>query len=342
VPDPRSPPILNATSIPALTNGRLTAQQALDLLNATFPSPLGFTQFFYVPSQFAGQVMKEGTLAFKFRTANLQQEDVQSVEQPFKTPYVASYNIGVERALFADMSIDAEYFRREGHHLLARRVANLRDTPVSSSCLGNTTDGQPCNRQLQPIGFSHVHAATLALRKRLTHRNSFLLSYTYTHAIDNFNTLNSRGGGGNFNLNNRPDLDVGRSLNTPEHVFVLSGLYQAPAKIEVSGVFRATSGRPFNAAGQPVDSDGDGNLDNRLISTKKGEFLTDAFAQLDLRVAKAFGITGRNRVTVLGEVFNLLNRANPLQVNTFFGPTIGQTVEPLPGRELQFGFRFEF
>ena len=342
VPDPANPPSLNATSIPQLTGGRLTAPQALDLLNATFPSPLGFPQFFYVPGKFAGQVMKEGMLAFKFRTADVQQEDVQSIQRPFKTPYVASFNMGVERELTTGMSVDVEYFHRAGRHLLARRVANLGDVPRSSSCLGNTVDGRPCNRQLQPTGFSNVNAATVAVRKRLEHRTSFLVSYTYTHAIDNFNTLNESGGGGNFTLNNRPDLDIGRSLNTPVHVFVASGLYQAPAAIEVTGVFRSTSGRPFNAAGLPVDSDGDGNLDNRLITTKKGEFETDRFAELDLRLARTFTLTGRKRVTVLGEVFNLLNRANPLQVNTFFGATIGQTVEPTPGREFQLGLRFEF
>jgi outer membrane receptor protein involved in Fe transport len=143
-------------------------------------------------------------------------------------------------------------------------------------------------------------------------------------------------------LNNHPELDIGRSLNTPVHVLVASGIYQAPAEIEVSGVFRATSGRPFNAAGLPVDSDGDGNLDNRLLGTAKGEFQTDPFAEVDLRLARAFRINGRNRITVLGEMFNLLNRANPLQVNTFFGPTIGKTVEPAPGREFQLGLRFEF
>ena len=168
-----------------------------------------------------------------------------------------------------------------------------------------------------------------------------MASYSYTHAIDNFNTLNSRGGGGNFNLNNHPELDIGRSLNTPEHVFVASGTYQAPWQIEFAAVYNATSGLPFNAAGLPVDSDGDANLDNRLITTKKGEFQTDPFSQFDIRAAKLFNIS-RTRVTVLGEFFNLFNRRNPLQVNRTFGPDIGQTIEALPGREFQLGLRVEF
>jgi outer membrane receptor protein involved in Fe transport len=342
VPNPASPPILNATSIPQLTGGRYSAQQALDLLNARFPSPLGFPQFFYVPAEFAGQVMKEGTLAFKFRTADVQQTEIQSIERPFKTPYTVSFNFGFERELMAGLSVDIEYFHRDGNDLLARRVANLLDTPISSSCLGNTTDGQPCNRQLQPIGFSRVNALTVALRKRLEHGTSFQLSYTYTHAIDNFNTLNESGGSGNFDLNNQPNLDIGRSLNTPVHVLVVSGVYQAPAAIQLSSVLHVTSGRPFNATGDPVDSDGDGNLDDRLITTTKGAFLTDKFVQLDLRIARPFHLTRKTQLTVLGEVFNLLNRANPDQVSTFFDSSIGKTIVPLPGREWQFGIRFEF
>lgn len=341
VTDPASPPVLTAQSIPQLTGGRLSADQALAVLNSAYPSPLGFPQFFYVPSQFAGQVMRQGSLAFKFRTAGIEQEDIQSIERPFKTPYVASFNAGVERELFAGMTMDVQYFRRNGIRLPARRVANLGDTPRSSSCLGNTTDGRPCNRQLQPIGFSRTHAGAVALRKRFNGDNSLLVAYTYTHAVDNFNTLNQRGGGGNFNLNNRPDLDIGRSLNTPEHVFAVSGLYRMPWRVDVSGVFRGSSGRPFNAAGLPVDSDGDANLDNRLITTEKGEFETDSFAELDLRVARPFRIGG-GQLTVLAEVFNLLNRANPLEVQRAFGPTIGTTLIPLPGREWQFGIRYQF
>ena len=211
--------------------------------------------------------------------------------------------------------------------------------PVSNTCIGNTTDGQPCNSQLQSIGFSRVHATTVAIRMRPSNRYSFLMSYSYTHAIDNFNTLNTRGPA-NFNQNNRPELDIGRSLNSPDHVAVLSGTYMAPAAFNVSGVLRADSGRPFNAAGLPLDSDGDGNFDDRLLGTEKGGFTTDSTVQLDLRLAKSFG--GPFKITVIGEVFNVFNRRNPLTVNRTFGPTIGQTLEPRPGREGQIGFRIDF
>ena len=339
VTNPNSPPVLDINTVPALTGGRLTPQAALNILNAFFPNPAGFPQFFFIPQELSGQTMRPGLLAYKSGTENVLVQTVQTVEEPFKTPYVISFNTGVERELFGDISAEVQYFYRRGEDLLARRVINLRESPISNTCIGNTTDGRPCNSQLSSIGFSRIHAATVAVRKRWTDRYSFLLSYTYTYGIDNFNTLNTRGPA-NFNNNNRPDEDIGRTLTTPDNVFVLSGTYLIPWNVETSGVFRADSGRHFNAAGLPLDTDGDGNFDDRLLGTKKGGFTTDSTIQFDLRLAKTFGSAAR--FTLIGEVFNLFNRRNPLTVNRTFGPTIGQTVEPTPGREGQIGFRIDF
>ena len=151
-----------------------------------------------------------------------------------------------------------------------------------------------------------------------------------------------RGGETSFLFNNHPELDEGQSLNTPPHVFVFSGQYQMPGGFNLSGLVRSTAGRPFNAAGMPLDSDGDDIFDNRLIGTEKGEFLTDEFFQIDLRTAYEFRLGGTTRATALIEFFNLTNRANPFVVNRTFGPNLGDNIQPLPGREVQIGFRFDF
>ncbi len=214
----------------------------------------------------------------------------------------------------------------------------------STSCAGNTVDNGPCRNELQYIGFLDADVFTLAFKKRLSHRYSFLASYTFTNAEDNFATLRvpPLGGQTSFLFSNEPELDIGRSLNTPEHVFVLSGLFQAPYGIDVSGILKYNSGYPFNAAGLPQDSDGDEIFDNRLLTTEKGQFETDYYFSVDLRLAKEFAIGSSQRFTALVEFFNLTNRANPFRVNTSFGPNIGLTIEPLPGREIQFGFRYDF
>lgn len=343
VADPRTPPPLTFGSISTLTGGRLTPQQALAILNAFFPGPRG-AQFDFLSETGPNSLNTGRPLIFKFRQLQPEVAFLQTIQHPQRTPYTDSFNVGVEQALGPDLSLDVEVFVRRSKDLLARRVVNLLEVPIAGDCSGNTVDGGPCNRQLQYIGFLDANAVTVSLRKRHSHGHSFLASYTFTDATDNFSTLRvpPTAGETSFLFNNHPERDIGRSLNTPEHVFVFSGLYELPYDISVSGVLRATSGRPFNAAGLPLDTDGDNQFDNRLLGTEKGGFLTDPFVQADLRLAKEFGFTSRQRATILIEFFNITNRANPFIVNTVVGPRLGDTVQPYPGREVQIGFRFDF
>lgn len=343
VPDPKNPPVLTFSSISQLTGGRLNAQQALDILNAFFPGPSG-PQFAYLQETGSNSINTGRPLIFKFRQLEPQIDAIQTIQHPEKTPYTDSLNLGFERALSADFSVDAEVFIRRSKHLLARRIINLLDVPIAGSCAGNTVNRGPCNRQLQYIGFLDANAFTLSFRKRYSHRNSFLASYSFTDATDNFSTLRVPPSAGetSFLFNNKPELDKGRSLNTPTHVFVASGSYLMPFDIGLSGVLRATSGRPFNAAGLPQDSDGDSQFDNRLIGTEKGGYLTDKFVQVDLRLSKDVKLSGQQKLTAMFEFFNLFNRANPFVVNNTVGPNLGRTVQPYPGREIQLGVRFDF
>lgn len=343
VTDPRNPPVLSFDSISRLTEGRLTPQQALAIVNGFFPGPNG-AQFDFLEETGPNSINTGRPLIFKFRQLQPEVSNIQTIQHPTKTPYTDSFNVGFEQALGSELSVDFEVFVRRSKDLLARRVINLREVPIAATCAGNTVDNMPCNRQLEYIGFLDTNAATLSLRKRFSHRHSFLASYTYTDATDNFSTLRVPPSAGetSFLFNNHPERDIGRSLNTPVHVFVGSGIYQLPWDFTLSGVLRATSGKPFNAAGLPQDSDGDDQFDNRLIGTEKGQFLTDPFFQIDLRIAKEFRFTTRRSLTALIESFNLTNRQNPFIVNNILGPNIGQNVQPLPGREVQIGFRVDF
>lgn len=358
VPDPANPPVLTAESIPTLTGGALTPAQALGIINSFFPGPNG-PQFDFLPNQGPNSIITGSSLIFKNRLLSPSVDAIQTVEHPFKTPYTGSFNVGIQQALGKDMSIDLEYFVRRGRHLLARRVVNLREVPVGAGCAQNTLDGGPCNRQLGYIGFLNANLLTISFNKRFSHSFQFMTSYTHTDATDNFSTLRvpPRGGETSFLLNNHPSLDIGRSLNTPNHTFAFSGLYQMPLGFELSGVIKAASGSPFNAAGLPLDSDGDGIFDNRLLGTQKGQFQTAPFFEADMRVAKHFKFGERFRATALLEMFNVTNRANPFIVNRTCGnsgggglpdpggctgPDFGKIVQPYPGREVQLGFRFEF
>ncbi|HEX2715328.1 MAG TPA: hypothetical protein VHM88_24375 [Candidatus Acidoferrales bacterium] len=101
------------------------------------------------------------------------------------------------------------------------------------------------------------------------------------------------------------------------------------------------------AKGTPYDIDGDGIVETRPLATKRNQFRGPASANIDLRVEKRFKFGERYVASALAEFFNLTNQANPKLINNSFisgapGPQFGQVLVPLPGREVQFGLRFQF
>jgi hypothetical protein len=64
-----------------------------------------------------------------------------------------------------------------------------------------------------------------------------------------------------------------------------------------------------------------------------------------MRFTKRFVLSDRFKVDVLFEFFNLLNRQNPAAVGRRTDVPIepfGETIQVLPGREGQIGFRIAF
>jgi hypothetical protein len=95
------------------------------------------------------------------------------------------------------------------------------------------------------------------------------------------------------------------------HRVTLSGVYQAPFTINVSGVLRYRSALPFtDLAGTDLNLDGyamDLNPGVDSVNTERGE----DFTQLDLRVGKEFRFGGDFGVELIAEMFNVLNEDNP-------------------------------
>ena len=361
VPDPTLPPVLTFDSIPELTGGRLTPEAAVAILNDAFPHPFGLgEQFTFLDQRGDASIVNNRPLAFLFRQLDVEVTRITTLSDDHTLPYTDALNFGVEQALTDDFTIDAEVHIRRSKNLLSRRVVNLLPEPIAGSCTLNTIDGPgPCLSEIENLGFLDTNAFTLALQKRFRQNYNFLLSYTFTDATDNFSTLRvpPRGAEISFLFNNFPERDIGRSLNAPEHVLVFSGLYRLPAGFDISGVLNYQSGRPFNAAGLPFDTDGDDIFDNRLIGTEKGQFQGPDFFNIDFRIAWNLPFGEGNNFTALIEFFNLTNRANPFVLNSTCqdstgdglpdpggcaGNVFGSTVEPFPGREIQIGFKVDF
>jgi carboxypeptidase family protein/TonB-dependent receptor-like protein len=145
---------------------------------------------------------------------------------------------------------------------------------------------------------------------------------------------------------NGPDLDKGPSSLALDHIFQVNGLVDLPWQFQISGIFRAQSGFHFSKF-DPTNIDPDGNSNFNGFDPKVGRnaFDADPFVNLDMRFSKRFNVTERIHLELLFEFFNILNRQNPAAAqnrDNIVGQPFGSTLQVLPGREGQVGFRIEF
>jgi hypothetical protein len=252
-------------------------------------------------------------------------------------PYTNAVSAGVDQQLGTEFSVSAMFVHRRTRDLLTRRIINLFDAHPGDANFGRTIDGGP---QISAVGYDGLvdyDGVILSLRKRLSHRYQFGLSYTGSRARDNLLTGTV---GSTFANNNHPDLDYGPSNQSAPHIFVASGLVTLPMDVNLSAIGFWRSGAAFNPRGI-IDSDGDGLVDQRDLTQPRNAFRVKAYADLDFRAEKKV-IVGRHTMAVLVEMFNLFNRDNVANVNAVSGPQFGQPVGYLPGREMQIGVRYLF
>jgi hypothetical protein len=159
-----------------------------------------------------------------------------------------------------------------------------------------------------------------------------------------------------------PNDERGPSLQDQRHRFVLSGLYVAPADVQLSAIVTFGSGRPYNIlAGADLNGDGDGgaaspdrartNPADPSTSLERNAGTLPSQSNVDLRVSRRFKLAGRSNVDAIFEVFNLFNRTNYTDINNIFGtgayptnpvPTYGQFTQAGPPRQIQLAVKVNF
>ena len=78
-------------------------------------------------------------------------------------------------------------------------------------------------------------------------------------------------------------------------------------------------------------------------TARRNSVIGPGYADVDTVVAKTFTVTGRRRLELRWEIFNLLNRANfDLPNRTFGSANFGRIFSAKDPREMQLGVRFTF
>jgi outer membrane receptor protein involved in Fe transport len=199
------------------------------------------------------------------------------------------------------------------------------------------------------------HSLYDALQLNLNHffdgKGQVLLSYTWSHARNNFE---ADAPGGDPNDVNDLNAEWANSVLNQPNRLVLSGWYVLPFRIIGGGSFTYASGRPFNIT-TGVDNNGDGSnvdrpvVDGAVVGRNAGEG-TDT-VDLSLFLGYDFPIGGSARLGLRAECLNVTNHANIYGRNgtwgndpsgvplPSFGSALGGVANVEPARQFQFMIR---
>jgi hypothetical protein len=200
-------------------------------------------------------------------------------------------------------------------------------------------------------GTSNYDALNVDVKKRFSHNFQALLSYTWSHSIDDSSDLQT------LLLpqdNRNVKAERGLSLFDQRHRFVLSGVITSPTSwrnggavarafsdMTVAPIVEMSSGRPFNILSNVDTNNDQSNQTDRPNVAADGTLtlppafdatcqcfptgtlgrnrgITGFYSTVDMRIGKAFRIGERMRFDVLAEGFNLLNKFNEASASPFF------------------------
>jgi hypothetical protein len=244
-----------------------------------------------------------------------------------------------------------------GRQIIMSRNINVPTlTPAQAAARGVANLGRPnpdfANvSRYESIGDSWFDGLTLSLSTRGAAWGGVRLSYTLSKAEDTAGNAFFSTPQDSFNV----AAERGPSDNDQRHRLVVSGTIgegasragRALAGLQFGYVVSYATGVPFNVvAGSDLNNDTNNN--DRPAGVGRNSERQQAVSSVDLRVSRAFTISGTHRLEVMLEAFNVLNRVNILAVNNTFGTgatplaSFGQPTLAGDPRQMQLGLRWSF
>jgi hypothetical protein len=244
-----------------------------------------------------------------------------------EAPYRDSWTVGYEQALPLDIKLGVSATSWEGRHQLrATYTTDLSAVPPSVP-LDPSANAAFI---LDSKGVSDYRDWKITLRKPFSHRFEALGSYTHSRTRGDSST--------DFGFENRADLkamEFTRLAYDRPDLINLSAFGNLPRGFEVTGIYRYQSGRLYSPLTFTGDIDASFGDKNSLRMPPQ--------RSLDLSLAKRF-LLGRGQLKITGQVFNLTNELNVIDVDRYTGSgsAFTQPVAVDFGRTLQFGVEYRY
>ena len=282
----------------------------------------------------------------------------------FKNPQAENYSVGVTQKINTELSIhiDGVYVHSRGDRIkydlnLPNPVTGIRPLPQYGFI-----------DQDRSILESNYKATFIRLDKRLSHRYTFLVSYTLAKADDVGSRATNNGGFFHVTDQSNPSLDEGPSDTDRRHSVVASGTAILPWDLTLGAVWTYRSAAPFSAYSANFSADGQqqyvpgtsrnqGNRDlnlaavsayraqNGLGPVSADQIQTDRLNSVDVRFAKAIRLSGQAKLELIAQMFNLLGTDNlnaPFsggQVTSALSSSFGQILTAKNRQQGELGMR---
>ena len=277
-----------------------------------------------------------------------------------------AYTGGVSRQLGAALAIHVD-----GVYNKMTKVPMAIDINPRS---GGATGTRPLAQfgrvlQTQSIGWANYKALLLRLEKRFERNYMYTVSYTLASTEGNVSSSSFLS---TVTDSAHIEFDEGPNNSDRRHALVASGSVLLPFEINLGAVFTARSTMPFSAIAG-VDLNGDANITDYVPATTRNQFnrgsesaalaAVNAFRAtrnlaaipesqinsneyygVDLRASKSIRLTASQRVELVAQVFNLLNRTNLTATWTTnaLSPAFGSIASAANKRQAELAIRFVF
>jgi outer membrane receptor protein involved in Fe transport len=275
--------------------------------------------------------------------------DIYVADPNYVQSLTAQWNFNYEVQLAKDYALTFGYLGLHGYHLSRTRDINLypliADTATYSTGGSTTIYTRPATRPNTSFGRislfdsggdSTYHGAFLQVTKRFSQSFQLLANYTWSKVIDSVPDATSVVVGSDDakvaqdTLNPNRDRALGDA--NVKHRFVASGVWDinywhassnplaryVASGWQISGIYNARTGQPYSPGlGGNADINRDGNTRNdRAPGAGRNIYTLPNVYTMDARITKTLPVWKESvRFRLIGEAFNLTNRANVANVN---------------------------
>jgi hypothetical protein len=282
------------------------------------------------------------------------------IDPDARRPHSDEFNVGVDHQLMPNLAVSASYHRRQ--HRDGLTILDLaRPTDAYTAQSRTYNDPERGSQTITVYGLSSAlvtqrnrlitnderlrsdyDGVTLGVNKRMSNGWQMLAGVTLQshEGFAHSGTFTDPGTTTDFN---NPNYQLGRAdsvvFTDIPWAFTLSGSYQLPYQVMVSGKYTASDGSPLNrtlsVSGLPQGTE-------TVWVQPRGDDRTEVVNKfLDIRLAKRFTV-GVARLEGNFDVFNLLNANHVTGQVEAIGSTIGRPNRILTPRIIRFGITARF